>query len=172
MIDTFAFLLTGLGLAASIVYYANILNNANKTRELQLKAQELAVETRQAQLLMQVVNNWSQPSMIDARQILDNFMFESVEDAIKQVEQNPEVLKSFRVFMNWLEGIGVLVKENYLAVDTIAALMSVSVKRYWEKYEPIILHYRSNSPRNYSELEYLYNNLMRYYEDHPELVAP
>ena len=57
MIETIALVLTGLGLTASIVYYANILNNANKTRELQLesqeltrKAQEQALETRQAQL--------------------------------------------------------------------------------------------------------------------------
>ena len=54
MIETIGFILTGLGLTASIVYYANILNNANKTRELQLKAQEHATETRQAQLYMQL----------------------------------------------------------------------------------------------------------------------
>ena len=54
MIETLAFVLTGISLAASIIYYANILNNANKTRELQLKAQELATETRQTQVFMQV----------------------------------------------------------------------------------------------------------------------
>jgi len=36
-----ALILTGLGLTASIVYYANVLSNANKTQQLQL-------ETRQA----------------------------------------------------------------------------------------------------------------------------
>ena len=35
-IDVFAFVLTGLGLAASILYYANMLANANKTRKAQL----------------------------------------------------------------------------------------------------------------------------------------
>ena len=47
-----ALILTGLGLTASIVYYANILNNANKTRELQLKSQEQTLETRQTNILM------------------------------------------------------------------------------------------------------------------------
>ncbi len=51
MIETLAFVLTGLGLTASLVYYSNILSNANKTRELQLKAQNLTLETRQGQLL-------------------------------------------------------------------------------------------------------------------------
>jgi len=31
-----AIILTGLGLTASIVYYANVLSNANKTRKAQL----------------------------------------------------------------------------------------------------------------------------------------
>ena len=49
-----AIIFTGLGLIVSILYYTSILQNANKTRELQLQAQEQATETRQAQLLMQV----------------------------------------------------------------------------------------------------------------------
>ena len=56
MIETIALVLTGLGLIASIVYYANILNNANKTRELQLEAQKQTEETRQAQLFMNIYN--------------------------------------------------------------------------------------------------------------------
>ena len=52
MIETIAFIITGLGLTASIIYYAKVLENSNKTRELQLKAQEQALETRQAQLFM------------------------------------------------------------------------------------------------------------------------
>ena len=58
MIETIGFILTGIGLAASIFYYANILNNANKTRELQLEAQNQAEETRQAQLYMRVWEKW------------------------------------------------------------------------------------------------------------------
>ena len=32
MIETIAFVLTGIGLAASVIYYANILSNANAAR--------------------------------------------------------------------------------------------------------------------------------------------
>ncbi len=53
MIDysTLAIVLTGLGLTASILYYTMVLRNANKT-------QQLALETRQAQLFMQMYNRW------------------------------------------------------------------------------------------------------------------
>ena len=44
-----AIIISVLGLAASIVYYANILNNANQTQKMQL-------ETRQAQLFIQICN--------------------------------------------------------------------------------------------------------------------
>ena len=36
-LEVLALVLTGLGLTASIVYYANILLNANKTQKLQLE---------------------------------------------------------------------------------------------------------------------------------------
>ena len=39
MIETLAFILTGLGLTASIVYYASVLRNANTTRKTQLYMQ-------------------------------------------------------------------------------------------------------------------------------------
>ena len=42
-----AVILTGLGLTVSILYYTTVLQNANKTQQSQL-------ETRQAQLYMQV----------------------------------------------------------------------------------------------------------------------
>ena len=51
MVDysTLALVLTGLGLTASILYYAMGLRNANTT-------QQLALETRQMQLFMQIYN--------------------------------------------------------------------------------------------------------------------
>jgi hypothetical protein len=63
MIETIAFIKTGIGLTASIIYYAkvlenaNILNNANKTRELQLKAHEETLCTYNPQCLSK--SSWS-----------------------------------------------------------------------------------------------------------------
>ena len=50
MIESLPYLLTGVGIIVSILYYTSVLRNANRTRELQLKAQEQATETRQAAL--------------------------------------------------------------------------------------------------------------------------
>ncbi len=81
MIEALAFVLTGLGLTASLVYYSNILSNANKTRELQLKAQNLTLETRQGQLLSTFLT-----SMI-SKEALD-FHVDHILAAIGQVMMN------------------------------------------------------------------------------------
>ena len=47
--QTISILLAGLSIAASIVYYASVLRNANKTQQVQL-------ETRQAQLFLNIFN--------------------------------------------------------------------------------------------------------------------
>lgn len=47
MIEYLPLVLTGIGLSVSIIYYASILKNANKTQRMQL-------ETRQVQLFMTI----------------------------------------------------------------------------------------------------------------------
>ncbi len=95
MIDTLAFVLTGIGLAASIVYYANILNNANKTRELQLKAQEQALETRQAQMFIQIYNQYSSNELKQALRILKTLKWNSFEEFANLFDpENPETIET------------------------------------------------------------------------------
>jgi hypothetical protein len=47
MIEYLPLVLTGIGIIVSILYYSNVLRNANKTQQMQL-------ETRQVQLFMQM----------------------------------------------------------------------------------------------------------------------
>ena len=61
-----AIILTGLGLIVSILYYSSILNNANKTRELQLKTQEQAEETRQTQLFMKIYERFESKEFLQS----------------------------------------------------------------------------------------------------------
>ena len=60
-IENLPIVLTGLGLTASVLYYTMVLRNANKTRELQLRAQEQAEDTRQTQFFMNVYNRFQDP---------------------------------------------------------------------------------------------------------------
>jgi len=55
-----------VALVVGIIYYLTIMRNQQRTRELTLKAQEHATETRQAQLFMQIYDKWSDPDFLEA----------------------------------------------------------------------------------------------------------
>jgi len=73
--------------------------------------------------------------------------------------------------MNFYQGVGVLVKANLVDIRLISHLMSNSTKEFWEKVEPIVEEARENwyGPGFLIQTEYLYNELMKYSEEHPEL---
>ena len=55
MFEYLPLVLTGLGLTASIVYYANVLANANKNRELQIFMDVFnSIKTRESKKLGRV----------------------------------------------------------------------------------------------------------------------
>ena len=180
MIEFLPLILTGLGLAASIVYYANILNNANKTRELQLKAQELALknqelqlETRQAQLFMQMFSKASSKEGIESSKILSNANWTSHEEWLEKYQNDPEYAHALTTIVIIMEGLGVLIKENLVDIKLLALLMAGSIRMTWEKHRDIIYEERKrlNYRRYASEWEYVYNALMKYLQEHPELAT-
>ena len=175
MIETIAFVLTGIGLTVSIVYYANVLNNANKTRELQLKAQELAIETRQAQLFMDIYRTWSSMETIRIRRELETLAWTDYDDFIQKygVINNPDAYSSFQKLGAWYEGIGVLVKRKLIDPTFVDDLMSGAILWSWETFGSIVKErrVRNNAPQYYEFWEYLYDEISAIaHKQHPELV--
>ncbi len=158
-----------VGLLVGITYYITIMRNAQKTREMTLKAQEHATETRQAQLSMQLVNGWSQPHLVKARAFYQNLGATSYNEYVK-LWSNPETEMQIRLWGSYCEGIGVLVRENYLDIKIVAGLIGGVVKNDWEKIRDHTYKMRemTGMPRAWIEWEYLYNVLMRYAEENPE----
>ena len=173
MIEYLPLVLTRIGIIASILYNTNVLRNANRTRELQLKAQEQALETRQAQFFMQIYGrfddreHWEQYTEISSR-TWDDF----ADWWEKYGEKNEEAMAAFASLGSYFEGIGVLINENLVDVRLVAKLMSGPIIAFWEMHAPIINELRNymNQPRMLRETEYLYNELMKYMEEHPELT--
>ncbi len=172
----FQFLQT-VGLLVGIFYYLIIMRNSQRTRELTLqsqelarKAQEQAGDTRQAQLFMQVISQWSQPNMVESMTYWGQLEITSAEE-FAELWVDPETKKIMTVWALYLEGIGVLVRENLLDIKFIAQLFGGGVKSDWEKVAPYINEFREKykAPRSMTEVEYLYDELMNYAEEHPEL---
>ena len=172
MIEVFALVLTGLGLAASIAYYANILNNANKTRELQLKAQELTAETRQVQIFMHYLDRIWDP---DIQQIFEIGYpnFSNVDEFMEKFREDRHFNRAFNRWAYYWESVGMFFKLGYLPIEFITTSPSIilNVIWAWENCRDVVYRLRERgqrTKRDFNNWEYLYNEIMNYIEEHPE----
>ena len=167
MIESIPLVLTGIGIIVSILYYTSVLRNANKTQQMQL-------ETRQGQLIMQVYHKFSTLETANAYQKFQEIgeQIETTDDLLKAWFNNSENYKFMWILSTFFEGVGVLVKENLLEIRLVAELMTGPLSEYWGLIAPYIdeVRERGNMPRMMSETEYLYNKLVKYTEEHPEII--
>ena len=73
--------------------------------------------------------------------------------------------------VSYYEGVGALVKEGLLDIKFVALLICGQTINLWEKFAPFadeIREYVKNK-RWASEWEFLYNELIKYLDEHPEL---
>jgi hypothetical protein len=165
-IEVIALVLTGLGLTASIVYYANILNNANKTQQMQL-------ETRQAQLFMQIYNQWNTSEFGLQYEKCMSMEWRDFDDFENKILNTVEAANTWRMVTRFFEGIGVLVHRGLVDVTLVDDLMSGEMTRFWEKFEPVIREIRiiRDWPQAIEWTEYLYEEIRKIMEkQHPELT--
>jgi hypothetical protein len=169
MVDlTLAFMaLQTLSITIGVVYHIMTLQNTRRN-------QRLTLETRQTQLFMGIYDKAQSEAFIDAMEWWRAFEYESIDEFMEMIHgDTPEAKKNrrrFSILGVYYEGLGVLVKEGLLNIRLVALMMAGMVLNMWEKLEPVIEEYRSRTrTRMASESEYLYNELMRYLEEHPEL---
>jgi hypothetical protein len=163
--EIIALVLTGVGLATSIIYYAIILNNANKTQQNQL-------ETRQAQIFLQYVKDWNDVEFkTNAREIL-RWEWNDFDDFMDKYFNDLDNSGKFTSLGSFFESLGVLVFKGLIDIDLVATVFSGYIMRYWDKYESVEYESRKrfNWPQSGVYFEYLNNEIKRVtYEQYPEL---
>jgi hypothetical protein len=162
------------GVIAGFTYYVITVRNAQRTRELTLLAQENALETRQAQMFMQIYNvSHNDPSFLEAMSRCLRMQINSYDEFMKIRENDEDRLAIGRIGM-FLEGLGVLVREGYVDIKLVALLMTGTTRLLWEQlYGEWVEEGRErmNYRRFRSEAQYLYDELMKYVKEHPELAT-
>ena len=179
-VQTISILFAGLSIAASIVYYASVLRNANKTQQMQL-------ETRQAQLFTSIRDTMdtSEFWMKYKHVVLDtkglNFEEYTLEERQKVIDENPELYGEMMSLLSFYQHIGWLVKTGLMDINAVKENMHLPVIRVWEKLMPAL--YRgtedSGKPEDWDNFDYLYTEMRKYREkfleksrdreEHPEL---
>ncbi|MHA2380846.1 MAG: DUF4760 domain-containing protein [Candidatus Thorarchaeota archaeon] len=173
-------ILQTVGILVGIIYYITIMRNAQKTRELSLKAQELTAETRQAQLFMQICNQTlNDPAFMKGYYVIRDSEWSDFEEYIEFLgEPGSENYNDVFIVGGILESVGVLVEEGLVDIRLVESLMRRVVIEYWEKIGPMLYERARMWDKERVEreqiliawkAEYLYHELMKYIEEHPEL---
>ncbi|UCB60797.1 MAG: hypothetical protein JSW72_01675 [Candidatus Bathyarchaeota archaeon] len=129
------------------------------------KQRETDVETRQAELFMQIYSHYYKEDFLsDENQILYQWKWKDFDDFWKKYgpETNPESFSKWDSMGTYFRGIGVLVKRKLIDPALVDELMGTSIKLNWEKSGSIVLEFRKRLwPDAYKGFEYLYNEMLK-----------
>jgi len=169
-VQTIGVLVTAASVSVAAIYYAFTLRLNMKNQELSLKAQQQSAETRQAQMFMSIYDKHSNIHFSKAWEKTVFTPWKTWEDFSKLWE-DPEFNDAAMLIGTSYDGLGVLVMEGLLDIRLVALLMGGRVRPWGEKIMPILDDGRKamGFRRWLSEAEYLYNELIKYTDLHPEL---
>ena len=122
-----AIILTGLGLTASIVYYATVIRNQNKTR--------------QVQLIMDLYTKYQSTEYRQNTSDIQRQEWNNYEDWKQKygLEANPESWAKWQSIAAFYNGIGVLLRRNIIDISLVNDLLANVVYKDWEKMGDILL---------------------------------
>jgi hypothetical protein len=167
MIEYLPLVLTGIGIIVSILYYAMVLQNANKTQKIQL-------ETRQAQLFMHIFQSFNSPESNKIMAELLTVELGDYDDFAQKYAHtvNPEhfgerthVFYSFHI-------IGRLLEDGLITIELVDTALGLSIVLLWDKWGYLIKEIREEMgyPRYVEYFEYLYEELNKYWQENPSKV--
>jgi len=161
-------LTTIFGLTQTLAIIVGVIIALMELRHMR-QTRDIELETRQAQLFMQIYSQWSGSKYKEWNEIR-TWEWDDFDDFTKKYGDLESRNKRSSIG-GYFEGIGVLVKEGLIPIRLVALFITSVTRVFWEKFGPITQEHRKrdNVPRIGSETEYLYRTLMKYVEEHPEL---
>ncbi|MHA2217671.1 MAG: DUF4760 domain-containing protein [Candidatus Hodarchaeales archaeon] len=131
------------------------------------KNDEQSLETRQAQLFMQLYGRWASH---DFSRAYGAVRYKNPEGTVDQILQdlltrNPDLnlpaYADYQMLMAYFEGLGLLVKNGLIDIQFVDDLFSHRIIWYWEMMQPTFNRLRKslNDPNLYDSIEYLYHEM-------------
>ena len=169
-------LLQTISIMVGIGYYILNIQNNQKNQELSLIAQQQALETRQTALFMDLYNVYRDHSFRTLyMEITTEWNWVDYEDWQRKYspDGNMKHYTKYMSVMSYFEGIGVLVKRGLIDISLVYDLLELPLKIVWSKFETVVLDSRKHldMAHLWNDVEYLYNELMKYIEEHQENVT-
>ena len=148
-LEVVAILLSGISISASLFYYANVLQNQNRTRQTQHYFEFLqTVSTRE---------------FVKRTEQFGKLQIDSYEDYMIMNTSDSEINYDSRVYLRWLNGIGMMLDQGLL--DKYMVLHfghDIRYMRAWTRIKPFVYEYRACNGMNWhmSGVESLYNIML------------
>ena len=144
-LEQIIYVLPILGLTASIFYYTIAIRNQNKTRQAQLFMSIYQTRNKHENMV-----RWYELSSW-AWEDLDDFVGKYITDANPDMKSLPA--EQFATY----DGIGLLVKDKMVDVNTVFQLMSEPIVVMWYKFETIIKGFREEEEVGLNYFENFFN---------------
>lgn len=160
MVDaqTISIIFAGVSIGVAAIYYTLTLRNTQRAQQLQL-------ETRQAQLFMNLYEAWRSPDFRKRSNWVNLILeYEDKEDFWSRYgpEIDPDAFATWASIAAYYAGIGVLVKRELIDIELVFDLLHHSIKITWETMSPEILESRlTGNPQLWSDFEFLYNEIVK-----------
>ena len=130
-IEYLPIVLTGIGIIVSILYYTSVLRNANKTQQMQL-------ETRQAQLYMQLFRELATPDFWKLQLEISQIEGETVDELVQTIRSNHDIYSKL-ISLWWIYGeVGILVYDGLLDLRHVYHLLGEQPIFHYEKWWPVV----------------------------------
>ena len=145
------------GVIAGFTYYVINVQNSRRMQKMQL-------ETRQAQLYIQIFNHMLGPDFLRTLGSLGEYKnYEDFINHYSDAETRLDVIK----LAGFFEGLGLLGEQNLIDVNLMSRLMAGNLMSYWRKVGPIHDEWREQSgdPYLWEYVEWLYNRVSKIRED-------
>jgi hypothetical protein len=152
LLQSVSYIAGALGVCIAAVYY--VIN------------MRTTLQTRQAQLFMQIYDRMSQPELSAIiNDIRYNMHWTDTEDFWRKFGAETNITEYSRVASvgNYFKGIGVLLKKGLIDKMFIYDLLSSPLKLYWERLGPVILERRrlTDNPNLFAFVDYLYDEMKK-----------
>jgi hypothetical protein len=156
ILQSISYIAGATGVCIAAIYYVVNLRNSQKTMQLTL-------ESRQAQLFMQLYSTFCSDYIQKARNEVSKWSYRNYDDFQSKYsyDVNPETYQLHSSLSFFFEGIGVLVSRKLIDPSLVDDLMSGPIITYWEKMRPYYLEYRARFdwPQFGEYIEHLYNHI-------------
>jgi hypothetical protein len=146
-------------ISAALGVLVGVVNSIFASRRAETQRQT-EIETRQAQLFMDIYGHFRDPEFQMAYQdIMHKWKWEDYDEYVEKYCQVDDVgVKKF-FYHRFYSGIAILVAKGSIDTELLNELVGGNVTVVWEKFKPMIERRRIdlNQPLLWKDIEFLYN---------------